>query len=47
VLALLATLAGAPAAMGLSVLLVSTLIPAAAYMIFRRVTAHTQQGDDT
>lgn len=44
-LALLAALAGAPAALGLSVLLVATLIPAAAsYVIFRRVTAHTQQG---
>jgi uncharacterized membrane protein len=45
VVALLAALAGAPAVLGLSVLLVSTLIPAAAsYVIFRRVTAHTQQG---
>jgi uncharacterized membrane protein len=40
-LALLAALAGAPAAAILGVLLVSTLIPAAAsYVIFRRVAAH-------
>jgi len=45
VLALLAALAGAPAVVGLGVLLVSTLIPAAAsYVIFRRVTVHPQRG---